>query len=251
MASADIAGLRRALARLRVEAPAGPGPTAAAALDWMEFLLVRAGIKPVQMLGRDDERTAGLLAVAAECGLETIEGSQWHTGRLGRLPDWLSEAVLARMSGVRRWHVCRDGATAREVAEICRTGVATVPQEARLLNYPRCCVRRHHGRGAAYLEALARTLGRDSGGDDALAARMFADGATVKPVSAKERRALRAVLDLKVLPFVGFVPCDACVRRGPASPAGERVREAGDLAAAVDGGLHEALAAGTGVPGGP
>ena len=245
MASVSTPRLRNTLRKLRasITEPVAPGDAAAMAQDLLDFLAVQAGLKPVQMLARDPggaHWNAALLDAAGRYGFRIVEGPQWRVGSYDRFPDWLRDHVHDTLSGTRQLYVCRNRRTEREVSELCASGTATAEQEARLLNYPRCCVERHHGRSEQYFELFLANLRRHAG-DDEKAARLLADGYTISDLTPDEAKAVRELVATAPAPFTSFQACEDCVATGHGSPAQIKVREGLELARAVDGQLLETL----------
>lgn len=245
MASFSTPRLRNTLRKLRasVAEPAAPGDAAAMAQDLLDFLSLQAGLKPVQMLARDQGSAhwnAVLLDAAGRYGFRIVEGPQWRIGSYDRFPDWLRGHVRDTLSGTRQRYVCRDRRTEREVSELCAAGAATAEQEARLLNYPRCCVERHHGRSERYFEVFLANLRRHAGNDRAAAA-LLADGYTMADLTPDEAEAVRELVATAPAPFTSFQACEDCLAAGSASPAQLKAREGLELARAVDARLLETL----------
>ena len=245
MASTSIPKLRNTFRKLRtsITDPVAPEDATTMAQDLLDFLAVRAGIKPVQMLARDygsAHWTAAIADIAERYGLAIIEGPQWRVGNHDRFPDWLREHVRETLSMTRNSYVCRDRRTAREVSELCASGAATLEQEARLLNYPRCCVDRHHERSARYFEVFLGNLRRHAGDDEA-AATLLANGYTITDPTPEEKKALGELITVPAAPFTSFQTCETCLEKGTSAPAQLKVREALQLAAAVDRELLEIL----------
>lgn len=245
MASVSTPRLRNTLRKLRasIAEPVTPEDARTMAQDLLDFLAVQAGIKPVQMLARDYDGAywnAAIVDIAERYGFAIIEGPQWRVGSYDRFPNWLREHVHDILSRTRHQYVCRDRRTAREVSELCGSGVATVEQEARLLNYPRCCVERHHERSAQYFEVFLANLRRHAGDDEA-AARLLADGYTLTDPTPDEETAVRELITVAAAPFTSFQACEACLANGTAAPAQLKVREGLQLARTVDDELLETL----------
>lgn len=245
MASLSTPRLRNTLRKLRasIAEPVAPEDAEAMAQDLLDFLAVQAGIKPVQMLAQDHGGAywnAAIVDMAERYGFAIIEGPQWRVGSYDQFPDWLREHVHDTLSNTRHRYVCRDRRTAREVSELCGSGVAAVEQEARLLNYPRCCVERHHERSVQYFEVFLANLRRHAQNDEA-AARLLAEGYTISDLTPDEAKAVRELVAGAPAPFTSFQACEGCMAAGSGSPAQFKVREALQLARAVDEQLLETL----------
>lgn len=244
MAPIDTADLRAVLAALDRSLPAEPGdsgPGLEIYQDCLDFLMVRAGHKPMMSLAQGYGGTDGILSVAREVGIEAVAGPSLEIRDRVRWPAWLERALAEAREASQQWYLCRDRETAEEVARICETGVVTAGTMARLFHYPLCCVREQHRRTVAYLKAAVRTVRRESGGDEGLAATLYAEGAVPEPVTAMEAKALRSVQSMEPGLFVSFMLCRRCLERGTGSPAFERMLEAADLAEEVDADFYHLL----------
>ncbi len=245
MASVSTPKLRNTLRKLRasIAEPVTPEDAEAMAQDLLDFLAVQAGTKPVQMLARDYGGAywnTAIVDIAERYGFTIIEGPQWRIGSYDRFPDWLHEHVYDTLSRTHHRYICRDRRTAREVSELCGSDIATIEQEARLLNYPRCCVERHHERSVQYFGVFLGNLRRHAG-DDKAAARLLADGYTLTDPTPDEVNALMELITVAAAPFTSFHACEACLANGTAAPAQLKVREGLQLARAVDDKLLEIL----------
>ena len=204
--------LRDALGSLRRAAPAD---AAAIAQDMLDFLAVVDGMKPVYVLGRglmDAAWRAGAAGVAAELGLAAVEGPYWDVpGAMDGLPAWYADHTATELAPHTARYICRTRAVADEVRAICRAGGRTsVEQEARLLDYPACCVAAHHGRNAAFHRASLVMLGRAAGGAEAEMRRLLEAGAPLHPEGEAEQAALAACMTVTPCPYTSFNMCLPC-----------------------------------------
>lgn len=244
MAPIDTADLRAVLAALDRSVPAGDGGLGTGPeiyQDFLDFLMVRAGLKPMMSLAQGHIGTEGVLSVAREIGIEVVAGPPLEICNRVRWPAWVERDMAEARATKRQWYFCRDRGTAAEVARVCETGAVSAGAMARLYHYPLCCVRGQHKRTMAYFKATIRTVRRESGGDEELAARLYADGAAPAPVTAMEVKALRSAWSIAPAPFVSFVLCDRCLDGGDGAPAFRKIREAADLAAEVDADFYHLL----------
>ena len=239
--------LRNTLKKLSRLAPGDedPRPSAQEALD---FLAMMAGEKPVMLLGRGYNEQIwikGVLQIASDAKLQIVEGPFWDAGpdagAGADLPDWYLDHTRQAFAEHRAWYICRARAVADEVAEICETAAVTVAQEARLLNYPECCVRAHYHRAATYQGIWLDLLRRKAGGDDAKAAELLEKGEPLEPETDDDLKRLEAAMKTVPVPFTSVNACDACVDGGPDAPANVKSLEGRRLAAEIDEGLVRAL----------
>ena len=222
-----------------------PRPSAQEALD---FLSMIAGKKPVMLLGRGYNEQIwikGVLQIASDAKLHIIEGPFWDAsadaGAGADLPDWYLDHTRAAFAEHCAWYICRARAVADEVADICESAAITVEQEARLLNYPECCVCAHYENAARYQGIWLDLLRRKADGDDAKAADMLAKGAPLEPETDEDLKRLEAAMKTVPVPFTSINACDACVDGGPNAPANIKSLEGRQLAGEIDEGLLRAL----------
>ena len=222
-----------------------PRPSAQEALD---FLAMMAGQKPVMLLGRGYNEQVwikGVLQIATDLRLQIVEGPFWDAsadaGAGADLPDWYLDHTRAAFAEHRAWYICRARATADEVAEICESAAITVAEEARLLNYPECCVRAHYERAAEYQGMWLDLLRRKAKGDDAKAADMLAKGEPLEPETDEDMKRLEAAMKTVPVPYTSINSCDACIDSGPTAPANIKSIEGRELATEIDEGLLRAL----------
>lgn len=212
--------LRHSLGRLRrvaetLPAAADPGELAQEMLD---FLAMQAGLKPVCLLGRgfdDAGWQAGVLKLAADLKLHVTEGPCWRpAAALDGLPPCYAARVRAALAGITVRYICRAEDIAGEVRAIASAGGDTsVAQEARLLNYPECCVADHHRREAAFHRA------------------------TLAPDTA----ALQASMAVTPCPYTSFNMCPPCCADA-SRPAARLALEYAGLARRIDPALMDVLA---------
>ena len=216
-----------------------------AAQEALDFLAMMAGLKPVLMLGRGFDNTQwikGALQIAVDLKLHIVEGPYWNAVPApADLPEWYIEHTRAAFEGFRAHYICKARATADRVAELCRTGTATIADEARLLGYPTCCVEAHYARSRDYQIAWLSILEREAGGEEAEMRRLLADGAPLTPASDDERARLEAAMAVRTAPFTSVNMCQAC--EASRDGAARRMsRHYGELARALDQGLARELA---------
>ncbi len=236
--------LRNVLQRLRgLAATADP---ATVAQEMLDFLAMADGMKPVCLLGRgsdDPGWAAGVSGVAADLGLRMIAGPVWDVpGYMDGLPDWYVEYTAAELAPFTARYICRTPNVADEVEAICAAGGhTTMEQEARLLDYPPCCVAAHYQRSAAFHNASLAMLRRAAGGDQDGMRRLLAGGAPLAPKTGEEQAAYRASMAITPCPFTSFNMCNACGedRESPAARISLRYAR---LARSVDSALYGILA---------
>jgi hypothetical protein len=218
------------------------------AQEALDFLAMMAGRKPVMLLGRgynDPVWIKGVLQIASEARLHVIEGPYWDAsadaGAGADLPDWYLDHTRQAFAEHRAWYVCRARATADEVARICETAAVTVEEEARLLDYPACCVKAHYEKAAAYQRVWLDLLRRKADGDEAKAAALLSSNEPLEPETDDDRKRLRAAMRTVPVPFTSINACDACIDGGPNAPANLKSIEMREFAAQLDKGLLAAL----------
>ncbi|MEE2995540.1 MAG: hypothetical protein VX700_00190 [Pseudomonadota bacterium] len=222
-----------------------PRPSAQEALD---FLSMMVGRKPVMLLGRGyNEQTwiKGVLQIASDSKLHIVEGPFWDasadSGAGAALPGWYLDHTRAAFAEHRAWYICRARAVADEVATICESEAITVAQEARLLNYPECCVRAHYERGADYQGVWLDLLRRKAGGDEEKAIALLAGKQPLEPDTDEDLKRLEVAMSTIPVPFTSINACNACVDGGPDAPANIKSLEGRKLAGDIDEGLLRAL----------
>jgi len=245
------ARLRNTLRKLQGAAGAQihPADAPVAAQEALDLLAVMAGIKPVMLLGRGYNEPTWIKAVlqaAVDAGLKVVEGPFWDAsadaGAGADLPDWFLDHSRHAIASHRAWYICRAKAVADEVARICETAAITVGEEARLLDYPECCVRAHYAAAADYQRIWLDLLRRKAGGDDAKARELLAAGAALDPETDDDRARLEAAMASTPAPFTSINMCAGCVVAGRDSPAMRRSAAYRALAGEVDAGLVQSLA---------
>lgn len=220
----------------------------AGAQEALDFLAMMAGDKPVMLLGRgynDPVWIKGVLQVATDAKLHIVEGPFWDAspdaGAGADLPDWYLDHTRQAFAEHRAWYICRAKSVADEVAEICETAAITVADEARLLNYPECCVRGHYDRAADYQRIWLDMLRRKAGGDDARAADMLAANEPLEPETDEDIKRLEVAMRAIPVPFTSINACDACIDGGPTAPANIKSLEGRKLAGEIDEGLSRSI----------
>ncbi|PPR11997.1 MAG: hypothetical protein CFH41_00030 [Alphaproteobacteria bacterium MarineAlpha11_Bin1] len=247
MALRNKSRLRNTLKKLSSLALGDDDPHASAQ-EALDFLSMMAGKKPVMILGRgynEQEWIKGVLQIAAELKLHTVEGPFWDasadSGAGSLLPRWYLDHTRAAFAEYRAWYICRARDVAKEVAEICETEVITVEQEARLLNYPECCVRAHYDRAANYQGIWLDLLRRKADGDEVKAMELLAGNQSLDPETDEDLKRLEVSMRTISVPFTSINACDACVDGGPDAPANVKSLEGRELARVIDEGLLRAL----------
>ncbi|MEC7490237.1 MAG: hypothetical protein VYA17_11690 [Pseudomonadota bacterium] len=218
------------------------------AQEALDYLSMMAGMKPVMLLGRgynDQSWIKGVLQIATDQKLQVIEGPFWDasadSGAGADLPDWYLDHTRRAFSENRAWYICRARVIGDEVEEICRTACITVAQEARLLNYPECCVRYHYEKAAEYQRMWLSLLRRKASGDDKKAIDMLAQGEPIEPQTEDDLENLEVAMTTSPVPFTSINACRSCLDGGPAAPAQLKSVEGYDLAFEIDKGLLKAL----------
>ncbi len=248
MAKAPKVRLRDTLRKLRALADglAAPADAAAIAQETLDFLAMLDGMKPVYLLGRgliDAAWQAGVAGVAADLGLRVVDGPYWDVpGCMDGLPAWYVDHTEAELAPFTGRYICRTKAVADEVRAICRAGGrTTVEQEARLLDYPACCVAAHYGRNAAFHRASLAMLRRAAAGDEGEMRRLLAEGAALRPESEAEQAALQACTTVTPCPYTSFNMCLPCCADADRPAAQTSLRYA-RLAHAIDPVLSSRIA---------
>ncbi len=220
----------------------------AGAQEALDFLSMMAGVKPVMLLGRgynDPVWIKGVLQVATDARLHIIEGPFWDAsadaGAGADLPDWYLNHVQHAFAEHRAYYISRSKAVADDVVEICETAAISVEQEARLLNYPECCVRAHYHRAADYQRVWLDLLRRKAGGDEAKAAQLLAANEPLEPETDEDVKRLNAAMRAIPVPFTSFHSCESCIDGGPTAPANIKSLEGRALAGEIDEGLSRSI----------
>ena len=220
----------------------------AGAQEALDFLAMMAGEKPVMLLGRgynDPIWITGVLQVATNTKLHIVEGPFWDAspdaGAGADLPDWYLDHTRRAFTEHRAWYISRAKSAADEVAEICETAAITVADEARLLNYPDCCVRAHYDRAAEYQRIWLDMLRRKAGGDDQKAADLLAANEPLEPETDEDIKRLEAAMRAIPVPFTSINACDACINGGPSAPANVKSLKGRALANEIDEGLSRSI----------
>ena len=220
----------------------------AGAQEALDFLAMMAGEKPVMLLGRgynDPIWIKGVLQVTTNTKLHIVEGPFWDAspdaGAGADLPDWYLDHTRRAFTEHRAWYISRAKSAADEVAEICETAAITVADEARLLNYPDCCVRAHYDRAAEYQRIWLDMLRRKAGGDDQKAADLLAANEPLEPETDEDIKRLEAAMRAIPVPFTSINACDACINGGPSAPANVKSLKGRALANEIDEGLSRSI----------
>ena len=220
----------------------------AGAQEALDFLSMMAGVKPVMLLGRgynDPIWIKGVLQVATDAKLHIVEGPFWDAsadaGAGADLPDWYLDHTRHAFAEHRAYYICRAKSVADEVAEICETAAISVAEEARLLNYPECCVRAHYHRSAEYQRVWLDLLRRKAGSDDQKAADMLAANTPLEPETDDDMKRLEAAMGAIPVPFTSINSCEACIDGGPNAPANIKSLEGRAIAGEIDEGLSRSI----------
>ena len=155
-------------------------------------------------MSRTGFRSAAIASDAKLQVIEVLSGMLCRCRRRCRTPSWYLEHTRAAFAEHRAWYICRARAVADEVADICETAVVTVEQEARLLNYPECCVCAHYHRAAEYQAVWLNILRRKASGDDAKAAEMLLNSAPLEPENDEDLKRLEAAMQTVPVPFTSI-----------------------------------------------
>ena len=220
----DKPRLRNAFRKLR-QVPydrADPANVPMAPQEILDFLAMLAGLKPVCLVGRgfdDPKWVAGVEALAREMKLHVMRGPQWHAEpELAGLPDWYSEIAGALPVPQEAVYICKLRTVASEVQAVCATGEISMDHEARLLGYPRCCVREHYRGNRKFDEAFTLMLRRVSGGDEEEMKRIVREDVGMSPETEKEMTLLAEATVQRPAPFTSVNMCVPCAG-DPGSPA--------------------------------
>jgi hypothetical protein len=220
----------------------------AGAQEALDFLSMMAGVKPVMLLGRgynDPIWIKGVLQVATDAKLHIVEGPFWDAsadaGAGADLPDWYLDHTRHAFAEHRAYYICRAKSVADEVAKICETAAISVAEEARLLNYPECCVRAHYERSAEYQRVWLDLLRRKAGGDDQKAADILAANTPLEPETDEDMKRLEAAMRAIPVPFTSINSCEACIDGGPNAPANIKSLQGRAIAGEIDEGLSRSI----------
>jgi hypothetical protein len=202
--------------------------------EMLDFLAMRAGIKPVALIGRgfdDPQWIEGAVAFAQKVGLHVIEGPPWDAGPGDQAaPDWFREHLNSKEPG-QNFYVCRTVADAAAVKNSFE--MLTMDEEARLLGYPPCCVRAHYERDALCNSTFYKMVERAAKGDAAEIKRIVVEDVGVSPETAEEKAAFEEATTFVPAKFTSFHMCDACAA-DPESPANKLSKKYKVLAETID-----------------
>ena len=165
----------------------------------------------------------------------------FRSGAGADLPDWYLDHTRHAFAEHRAYYICRAKSVADEVAQICETAAISVAEEARLLNYPECCVRAHYERSAEYQRIWLDLLRRKAGGDDQKAADMLAANTPLEPETDEDMKRLEAAMRAIPVPFTSINACQACIDGGPNAPANIKSLEGRAIAGEIDEGLSRSI----------
>ncbi len=229
MAKFNRVRLRHTLKKLYAVAPGTrEGERAAVyAQEMLDVLSTLAGHKPVCLHYRDPNEpswTEGLLRIARESGLQVITGEPWNA-RLDALsdqdrlvPDRYAHLMERERRALTAHYLCRSQAVANEVKQICQSSVITVEQEARLLNYPECCVRGHYHHTERVHQYGYELLKKATDGDEEEILRRAENMEFPEPETEDDRQELHDLMQIFALPYTSVNMCSACLTAGPERP---------------------------------
>jgi hypothetical protein len=202
--------------------------------EMLDFLAMRAGMKPVALLGRgfdDSQWIEGAVAIAQKAGLHIIEGPAWNTGQEDQtLPDWFREHLKATGAIDGLIYICRTDANAEAIKKSFET--LTMDEEARLLGYAPCCVQAHYERDTLMNSTFYKLVERAAKGDVSEMKRILAEDVGVSPETAEEKAAFERATKFAPAKFTSFQMCDACAA-DPESPANRLSKQYKELAESI------------------
>ena len=205
--------------------------------EMLDFLAMRAGLKPVHLLGRgfdDREWIDGALAMARKAGLHVIEGPIWNAKPPEEaFPIWYRDHLKAIEPVENVYYVCRAEGTAEAVERSFGNPPISMDEEAQLLGYPPCCVRAHYDRAALLDRTFYKMLERTANGNVEEMQRLIREDAALKAETPDEESALKEATEFTPAPFTSFHMCSACAA-DPSGPAGQLSKKYEALARAVD-----------------
>ncbi len=188
--------------------------------EMLDFLAMRAGIKPVALLGRgfnDGVWIEGAVAIAEKAGLHIIKGGPWDAGQDDEtLPDWYKEHLRSGAAIGGLFYICKTEANAEAVRRSFDT--LNMEEEARLLGYPTCCVRAHYERDALLNRTFYDMVERTAKGSVSEMKRILAEDVAVSPETPEEIAAFERATTLVWAKHTSINMCDACAA-DPQSPA--------------------------------
>lgn len=136
--------------------------------EMLDFLAMRAGLKPVHLLGRgfdDRDWIDGALAMARKAGLHVIEGPMWNAKPPEEaFPTWYRDHLKATEPVGNVHYICHTKGTAEAVEKSFANPPISMDDEARLLGYPPCCVRAHYDRTSLLDQTFYKMLERTGAG---------------------------------------------------------------------------------------
>src|SRR5260221_987874 len=213
--------------------------------EMLDFLALRAGIKPVFLLGcgYDDLKwIEGVVAMARKAGLHEVDGPMWNAKADDEaLPRWFRDHLKAVRQASQAFYICRTRSTAEEVEKSFENPPITMEQEAQLLGYPLCCVRAHYDRASLLDRTLYKMLERTANGNVEEMQRLLCEDAEIKAETPEEQAALKEATEFTPAPYTSFYMCPACIADQD-GPATQLSRQYEDLALAIDATLPAQIA---------
>jgi hypothetical protein len=182
--------------------------------EMLDFLAMRAGLKPVHLLGRgfdDPEWIKGAVAIAQKAGLQVIEGPLWDAQVEDHaLPDWFREHLEANKQPGNAFYITKTAGHAAAVKRSFDNPPITMDQEASLLGYPPCCVRAHYERDALLNSTFYKMIQRAAKGDVAEMQRLLREDIGVEPETDEEREGIKNATVFIPAPYTSVHMCQAC-----------------------------------------
>jgi hypothetical protein len=210
--------------------------------EMLDFLAMVAGIKPVYLLGRgfdDGQWVKGVIDMADRLGLHIINGSEWDaSGNSQEFPAWFAPGQQDHEV----FYVTRTRGNAEAVDAAIKNPPITMEAEARLLDYPLCCVEDHYHRDALMKRAYYMMLQRTGGGDVPEMQRLIREDVQLATATPEEESMLAEAGELRPAPFTSINMCPACAA-DPQRPAGRVSRRYEALAATIDETFRQEIAA--------
>ena len=213
----DKAVLRSTLKKLRALPldPANHVNVVMAPQEMLDFLAVRAGLKPVFLVGRgfDDTRwIEGAVAIAKKAKMHVIEGPFWDAQVEDKmLPVWFRKHLLANKPGGQALYVTKAAGHAGSVKRSFDNPPVTMEEEASLLGYPFCCVRSHYERDALMNVTFYKMIERVAKGDVSEMQRLLREDVEVVAETEEEQAAVQRATTFIPAPHTSFHMCQACI----------------------------------------
>jgi hypothetical protein len=213
--------------------------------EMLDCLALRSNMKSVWLLGRgfeDQEWIEGAAAMASKAGFHVVRGPLWDAKTDDEtLPAWYREHLKAQKPAGEAVYICRTKAIADEVENSFRNPPITIEQEARLLGYPRCCVREHYERDSLLDHTFYKMLERQSMGDVQEMQRLLREDAEVSAQTVEEQEAIKKATEFTPAPYTSFHMCPACIA-GTEQPGPKLSKRFEELAKSIDDTLSAEIA---------